>query len=94
LHYDWLWLLILSWLCTILTFMLYINALKKVSAFTMNLTLTLEPVYGIILAFIIYHENQTLSKYFFFGFGLILFAVCLQMFRLIKQHRKLPVTPL
>ena len=93
-HSDWLWLLILSWCCTILTFMLYINALKKVSAFTMNLTLTLEPVYGIILAFIIYHENQTLSKYFFLGFGLILIAVCLQMFRLIKQHRKLPVTPL
>jgi drug/metabolite transporter (DMT)-like permease len=93
-QYDWLWLLILSWICTILTFMLYINALKKVSAFTMNLTLTLEPVYGIILAFIVFHENQTLSKYFFFGFGLILFAVCLQMIRLVKQHRKLPVTPL
>lgn len=93
-HYDWLWLLILSWICTILTFMLYINALKKVSAFTMNLTLTLEPVYGIVLAFILFRENQSLSKYFFLGFGLILFAVCLQMFRLIKKHKKLPLTPL
>jgi drug/metabolite transporter (DMT)-like permease len=93
-HFDWLWLLILSWCCTILTFMLYINALKKVSAFTMNLTLTLEPVYGIILAFIVFHENHTLSKYFFLGFSLILFAVCLQMFRLVKQHRKLPATTL
>ena len=74
--------------------MLYINALKKVSAFTMNLTLTLEPVYGIVLAFIVFHENQSLSKYFFLGFSLILFAVCLQMFRLVKQHKKLPVTPL
>jgi drug/metabolite transporter (DMT)-like permease len=94
LHFDWLWLIILSWCCTILTFMLYINALKKVSAFTANLTLTLEPVYGIILAFIIYHENTTLSKYFFFGFGLILVAVFLQMFRLIQEQRKLPVNPL
>jgi len=93
-HYDWLWLFILSWCCTILTFLLYINALKKVSAFTMNLTLTLEPVYGIILAFIIYQENKSLSRYFFFGFGLILIAVVLQMLRLIKQHRKLPVNPL
>lgn len=93
-HYDWLWLIILSWCCTIFTFMLYINALKKVSAFTVNLTLTLEPVYGIILAFILYHENKTLSKYFFLGFGLILIAVCLQMFRLIKEQRKLPVNPL
>ncbi len=83
--------LILSWLCTILTFMLYINALKKVSAFTMNLTLTLEPVYGIILAFIVFHENQALSKYFFFGFGLILFAVCLQMFTAGKTAQKITV---
>jgi len=93
-QYDWLWLIILSWCCTIFTFMLYINALKKVSAFTVNLTLTLEPVYGIILAFIIYNENKTLSKYFFLGFGLILIAVFLQMFRLIKEQRKLPVNPL
>jgi hypothetical protein len=60
----------------------------------MNLTLTLEPVYGIILAFIIYQENKSLSRYFFFGFGLILIAVVLQMLRLIKQRRKLPVNPL
>src|SRR5829696_2777129 len=56
--WDWVWLIVLSWVCTILTFFLYIRALKNVSAFTMNLTLTLEPVYGIILAFIIYKENK------------------------------------
>jgi drug/metabolite transporter (DMT)-like permease len=93
-HMDWLWLIILSWCCTILTFRLYINALKKVSAFTVNLTLTLEPVYGIILAFVIYHENKTLSRYFYFGFGLILIAVILQMVRLIKEQRRLLVDPL
>ena len=93
-HFDWLWLIILSWCCTIFTFILYINALKKVSAFTVNLTLTLEPVYGIVLAFAIYHENKALSQYFFIGFGLILAAVVLQMFRLIKEQRKLPVSPL
>ena len=93
-HFDWLWLVILSWCCTILTFILYINALKKVSAFTVNLTLTLEPVYGIVLAFAIYHENKALSQYFYIGFALILVAVILQMFRLIKQHRKLPANPL
>ena len=91
---DWLWLIILSWCCTVFTFLLYINALKRVSAFTVNLTLTLEPVYGIILAFIFYQENQSLSKYFFLGFGLILVAVFLQMLTLIRNNRKLPVNPL
>lgn len=93
-QFDWLWLIILSWCCTILTFILYINALKQVSAFTVNLTLTLEPVYGIILAFIIYKENETLSRYFYIGFALIFSAVILQMLRLLKDKRKLPVSTL
>ncbi|HQR01096.1 MAG TPA: DMT family transporter, partial [Ferruginibacter sp.] len=45
---DWLWLFVLAWLCTVLSFDLQLNALKKVSAFTANLTYNLEPVYGII----------------------------------------------
>lgn len=84
-HADWLWLIILSWCCTILTFFLYIRALQKISAFTMNLTLTLEPVYGVILAFILYHENEALSKYFYIGFLLILTAVVLQMITLMRK---------
>ncbi|HVX50633.1 MAG TPA: EamA family transporter [Chitinophagaceae bacterium] len=86
--YDWLWLIILSWCCTILTFILYISALKTVSAFTVNLLLTLEPVYGIILAFALYHENEQLHSNFYFGFALICMAVLLQMVRIAKQQRK------
>jgi drug/metabolite transporter (DMT)-like permease len=82
--WDWVWLVILSWVCTILTFFLYIRALKKISAFTMNLTLTLEPVYGIILAFLIYHENKNLSRWFYVGFALISLAVVFHMWRLIR----------
>src|SRR5205085_4289446 len=67
---DWIWLVVLSWICTIMTFFLYIRSLKKLSAFTMNLVLTLEPVYGIILAFLIFHENRYLSNWFYLGFGL------------------------
>lgn len=92
--YDWLWLVILSWVCTILTFMLYIRALKNVSAFTVNLALTLEPVYGIILAFAVYHENKSLGNKFYIGFALILTAVIIQMIRLVQQHRKHGVNPL
>jgi drug/metabolite transporter (DMT)-like permease len=84
---DFIWLLLLSWLCTILTFYLYVRALKKVSAFTFNLILTLEPIYGIILAFLIYKENRLFSHWFYIGFALIALAVILQMWRLLKpQH--------
>jgi drug/metabolite transporter (DMT)-like permease len=84
---DWLWLFILSWVCTVFTFFLYIRSLKKLSAFTLNLGLTLEPVYGIILAFIFYKENKDLSNWFYLGFALIVFAVVLHMWRLLKTKR-------
>jgi drug/metabolite transporter (DMT)-like permease len=86
--WDWTWLIILSWVCTIFTFLLYIKALKNVSAFTVNLALTLEPVYGIVLAFVIYHENENLSNWFYLGFGLIAIAVIFHMARLISASRR------
>ncbi len=86
---DWLWLLVLAWLCTVLSFDLQLNALKKISAFTANLTYNLEPVYGIILAFLFFKENQNLHRGFYIGVLLILLAVVLQMFRVYHEQRKL-----
>lgn len=83
---DWLWLLMLSWLCTVLAMDLMLRSLKKVSAFTQNLTLNLEPVYGIILAFVIFHENENLGKSFYTGFALIVLSVILQMLRMRKEN--------
>ena len=84
---DWLWLLVLAWLCTVFTFILALNALKKISAFTANLAYNLEPIYGIILAFIIFNENKYLSAGFYYGLGLILLAVILQMCRVVLKAR-------
>lgn len=83
---DWLWLIVLAICCTVFTFILYIGALRKLNAFTINLTLTLEPIYGIILAFAVFSENKYLSDYFYIGFALIIAAVLLQMRRLVKQN--------
>lgn len=84
---DWLWLMVLSWICTVFTFILALNALKKISPFTANLAYNLEPVYGIILAFIIFNENKYLSAGFYYGLGLILLAVVLQMVRVVLKAK-------
>ena len=84
---DWLWLFVLAWLCTVISFDLQLNALKKVSAFTSNLTYNLEPVYGILLAFIFFKENENLHRQFYIGVALILLAVVLQMLRIKKDYR-------
>jgi drug/metabolite transporter (DMT)-like permease len=75
------WLLILSWLCTVLAMDLILQALKKVSAFTQNLTLNLEPVYGILLAFIVYQENKQLGTSFYLGISCIVLSVVFQIAR-------------
>ena len=84
---DWLWLLILSGVCTVFAFNLSLNSLKHISAFTTNLTYNFEPVYSIILAFIIFKENKFLGRGFYYGFALILLAVSLQMMRVYQERR-------
>ena len=72
---DWVYLLILALLCTTLAYVLTLRALKYISAFASNLTINLEPVYGIILAWLILQENKELSSGFYLGCGMILLAV-------------------
>ncbi|HET9824441.1 MAG TPA: DMT family transporter [Chitinophagaceae bacterium] len=84
---DWIWLLVLAWFCSVLAFQFSVNALKKLTAFTVNLSFNLEPVYGIILAFVIYHENKELGWSFFTGLSLIVLALCFQMWRVWRQSK-------
>jgi drug/metabolite transporter (DMT)-like permease len=90
---DWIWLLVLSWVCSVWAFQLSSNALKKISAFTVNLSYNLEPVYGILLAFAIYHENRELDISFYFGMFVILVAVALQMIRVWKSRESVVHSP-
>jgi drug/metabolite transporter (DMT)-like permease len=87
--WDLIWLLVLSWLCSVLAFQLQGNALKRLSAFTVNLSYNLEPVYGILLAFIIYKENELLSRYFYYGFGIIAIALVIHVILVVREEQKL-----
>lgn len=69
------YLLVLALLCTTLAYVLNLRALKYVSAFASNLTINLEPVYGIILAWLILNENEQLSVQFYWGAVVITLAV-------------------
>ena len=83
---DWMWLGVLAWVCTVFAFILSLNSLVHISPFTVNLSYNLEPVYSIILAFVIFKENKFLGSGFYLGFGLILLAISLQMRRVWKQR--------
>lgn len=83
---DFIWLMVLSLLCTVLAFNLSIRALKKISPFTVNLSYNLEPVYGIVLAFVIYKEHMELGLSFYVGLFIIFLTVVLQSARVWKTR--------
>lgn len=72
---DYLWLFILSSVCTAYAFIVSIDLLKKLSAFTVMLTINLEPIYAIVLALILFPNNEKMSASFYVGAGLILLTV-------------------
>ena len=84
---DFLYLFILSLFCTIVLYLLQIQVLKKISAFTVNLSYNLEPVYSIILAMIIFNESKELNFSFYAGLSLIILSVLLQMGAVLKIRR-------
>lgn len=85
---DFLWLLVLAWLCSVVAFQFSMNALKKLSAFTVSLSYNLEPLYGILMAFIFFKENKTLNQGFYLGLTVICLTLILHMFLLRRTHRK------
>jgi drug/metabolite transporter (DMT)-like permease len=72
---DWIYLLVLAILCTNIGYLLATRSLKHLSAFATNLTVNLEPIYGIILAVVILKENKDLPPSFYVGSTTILIAV-------------------
>ena len=72
---DWLYLLILALVCTLYAFSVSVDLMKYVTAFAMNLTNNLEPVYGIIIAVVVFGEREAMSPAFYTGTVIILLSV-------------------
>lgn len=73
--YDWLYITILALVCTVYAYSIAVELMKRISAFSINLTVNLEPVYGIVLAAIFFNEHDTMTKGFYLGTLIILLAV-------------------
>ena len=74
---DWIWILFLAWICTVYASTMATQLMKQFSAYLINLTINLEPVYGIALAFFYFGEKERMTEGFYFGTLLILLAVLL-----------------
>lgn len=91
--WDWLWLFILAGACTVYAFSASVELMKRLSAFVINLTINLEPIYGIILAVLIFGSEEKMSTGFYLGTLVILFSVLIHPFiDQWNQRRQRPAT--
>jgi len=74
---DLFYLLLLSSFCTAYAFVSSVRIMKYLSAYTVMLTINLEPFYGIILAVLIFKEKEKMSSDFYIGAIVILVTVLL-----------------
>jgi len=72
---DWTYLILLAAFCTVYAFAVSVEIQKVLSAFVVNLTVNLEPIYGIILAFLIFGKQEEMSGGFYLGTSIILLSV-------------------
>jgi len=84
---DWFWILILGIICTAFAFVASVKVMEELTPFTVSLTINLEPVYGIILAFFIFGSSEKMTFGFYVGTILILGALYLNA---LKKKGKLP----
>lgn len=69
------WLLFLGIVCTSFAFLAIVELIKHLGAFTVSLSINLEPVYAIVLGILILNENQKLGVQFYFGSVIIVLVI-------------------
>ena len=82
---DWVYLFILASVCTAYAFISSVHVMKYISPYTVVLTYNLEPIYGIVLALLIFPESETMRPQFYVGACLI---ICTVLFNAIFKNIK------
>ncbi len=88
---QWLWLVILSMVCTVYAYTVGVRLLRKFSPYLAILTVNLEPVYGIILAVLIFGDTEHMTSGFYIGTLVILIAVLAYPF--LNNQKPTTTTP-
>ncbi|WP_291725455.1 DMT family transporter [Bernardetia sp.] len=72
---DMIMIFLLAIVCTVYTYSVSIELLRRISVFVTNLTINLEPIYGIVLAAIFFNEHEKMDSNFYVGASIVLFSV-------------------
>jgi drug/metabolite transporter (DMT)-like permease len=81
---DWIYIALLAGVCSVYAYTVAVELMKRVSVFMIQLTLNLEPVYGIVMAVIIFGQKEKMNLNFYIGTLVIMTAVAVYPF--LKKH--------
>jgi drug/metabolite transporter (DMT)-like permease len=84
--HDWFYLFVLGTICTALAYVAGVGVMRTLSAFRVALITNLEPVYGIVLAFLFFGNREQMTSGFYVGSILILAAVFI--YPIYKKRRQ------
>ncbi|MBN8577280.1 MAG: DMT family transporter [Cytophagales bacterium] len=87
---DWMYIAIMAWACSVYAFAASINLSKKISVFMIQLALNLEPLYGIVLALLVFGQQEVMSWQFYVGTAILLSAVILYPILKKKNQASVP----
>jgi len=88
---DWIYIAIMALACSVYAFSVSINLSKKLSVFFIQLALNLEPVYGIILALLVFGQKEVMSLNFYVGTIIILCAVIAYPVLKKRKNQSIPI---
>lgn len=74
---DWFWITILALVATSFAFIAFTSVMKVLTPFTTSVAINLEPIYSIILAVIIFGDDEIMGPRFYIGASIIIGAVML-----------------
>lgn len=91
--WQWVWMALLAFVCTVYAYTAAVRLLRKFSAFAANLIVNLEPVYGIGLAYLVFGDSERMTAGFYAGTLVILVAVLIYPVLIRRQPTVTPIEP-
>jgi len=85
---DWIWIGVLATVCTAYAFVVSVSVMKQLNPFTVVLSINMEPIYGIILAYWIFGESEKMTASFYLGASIIISTVFINAIVQAKNRRK------
>ncbi len=85
---DWFYLVLLATFCTAFAFVQSVRIMRYLSPFTVMLTIAMEPVYGILIALLLFAESEAMNTGFYLGMAVILAMLAADALLKRQKRRK------